>query len=86
MRSLQTRAQATAVAGSAMWWPMCEARGEKIVRSVPRSRAIRSWLPSIVCLISSSLISGAAGTGRVGSASRASCASRYSWRAAGAVV
>jgi hypothetical protein len=35
MRSLQTCAQATAVAGSAMWCPMCEARGEKIVRSVP---------------------------------------------------
>ena len=66
---------------------MADARGEKIVRSVPRSRAIRSWLASIVCLISSSLISGSAGTGRAsGSASRASCASRYFASAAGAVV
>ena len=67
MRSLQTRAQATAVAGSSTWWPMADARGEKIVRSWPRSRATRSWLPSIVARISSSLIRGSAGTGSAGS-------------------
>ena len=35
---------------------MPEARGEKIVRSVPRSRCSLSWLPSMLSLISSSLI------------------------------
>ena len=37
-----------------MWWPMPEARGEKIVRSVPRSRWNLSCAPSIEALISSS--------------------------------
>ena len=37
-----------------MWWPMPEARGEKIVRSVPRSRWSLSCAPSIEARISSS--------------------------------
>ena len=86
MRSLQTRAHVTAVAGSSTWCPMADARGEKIVRSWPRSRTMGSWLPSIVARISSSLISGSAGTGSAGSLSRASMRSRNSCSAAGAVV
>ena len=31
-----------------MWWAMKLARGEKIVRSLPRSSISRSWLASIV--------------------------------------
>ncbi len=37
-----------------MWWPMPEARGEKIVRSVPRSRCSLSWFCSMLSRISSS--------------------------------
>jgi hypothetical protein len=42
---------------------MPAARGEKIVRSVPRSRCTLSWPPSIVARISSSLIVGRGGGG-----------------------
>ena len=54
--SLQALAQASLVAASPRWWPMPAARGEKIVRSVPRSRCTLSWPPSIVWRISSSVI------------------------------
>ena len=39
---------------SPMWWPMPEARGEKIVRSVPRSLCSLSWLRLDAFRISSS--------------------------------
>ena len=67
MRSLQARAQARAVAGSVTWCPIADAWGEKIVRSVPRSPASRSWLASMLSRISSSLI--APGTGGAGAGS-----------------
>ena len=37
IRSLQICVHSWLTAKSPMWWPMPEARGEKIVRSVPRS-------------------------------------------------
>ena len=42
---------------------MPAARGEKIVRSVPRSRCTLSWPPTIVSRISSSVIRGRGGAG-----------------------
>ena len=79
-------AHARAVAGSGTWCAIDEARGEKSMRSPPRSRRIRSWLPSTLSRIASSLIIAGAGAGTAGSASAASCASRNSCWAAGAVV
>ena len=54
IRSLQISVHSFDTAKSPMWWPMPEARGEKIVRSVPRSRWSLSCAPSIEALISSS--------------------------------
>ena len=58
MRSLLARVQAMLTRSSPTWWAMAEARGEKIVRSAPRSRSSRSWFFSIVSRISSSEIAG----------------------------
>ena len=46
-----------------MWCAMPDARGEKIVRSVPRSRCNLSCAPSTLARNSSSLILSAAGDG-----------------------
>ena len=47
-----------------MWCAMKLARGEKIVRSLPRSLILRSWLLSIDSRSSSSLIFSVDGAGR----------------------
>jgi len=65
---------------------MAEACGEKIITSPPRSRSSRSWWSSMLARISSSPISAGGGSGRPGSARRASCASRNALCAGGAVV
>ena len=54
--SLQIAAQVELTAKSPMWWAMKLARGEKMVRSAPRSRMNVSWLASIDSRSSSSLI------------------------------
>ena len=75
-RSLLALAQATAVAGSGTWCSMPDALGEKSITSPPRSRRMRSWLSSTLARTASSLIAAGSGTGRPGSSSRASWASR----------
>src|SRR5690606_117068 len=50
---------------SPMWWAMKLARGEKIVRSEPRSRIRRSWLVSMLSRNSSSLMRRSEGLGRL---------------------
>ncbi len=47
---------------STRWWPMPAARGEKMVRSVPRSRWMRSWPRSMLPRIWSSVMTGRGGT------------------------
>ena len=54
--SLQIAAQVLLTWKSPMWWAMKLARGLKIVRSLPRSRILASWLSSMVSRSSSSLI------------------------------
>ena len=71
-----------------MWWPIQLARGEKIVRSVPRSRWKASWAPSRLSRISSSLtrISPLDPTWFGSEATAAFWASRHSPTAGGVVV
>ena len=72
-----------------MWWPMPEARGEKIVRSVPRSRCSLSWLSSMLSLISSSDIFSAARGGIAAlslALAAAVCSLRKRCRSFGSVV
>ena len=70
-----------------MWWAMKLARGEKTVRSMPRSSISRSWLASMLARISSSVICSAAGSGALsGSPIAATCAVRHASSGAGAVV
>ena len=57
-RSLLTCVQRALTPSSPMWCPIAEARGEKTVRSIPRSRISRSWLPSTEERSSSSVMSG----------------------------
>jgi hypothetical protein len=40
---LQARDHSTLTRSSPWWWPMADARGEKIVMSAPRSRSSLSW-------------------------------------------
>ena len=54
--SLQIAAQVALVSKSPMWCAMKLARGEKIVRSLPRSFILASWLASMLSRSSSSLI------------------------------
>jgi len=85
--SLQIAAQALETSKSPMWCAMKLARGEKIVRSEPRSRIRRNWLVSIVSRSSSSLIRRSDALGMTeGSAIPAIWRSRQSARACGAVV
>jgi hypothetical protein len=85
--SLQIAAQVALVLKSPMWWAMKLARGEKIVRSLPRSRILRSWFCSIDSRSSSSLIFSSAGEGVcAGSLRPAIWRLRQSSRALGAVV
>jgi hypothetical protein len=58
IRSLQRRVQAWLTASLPTWWAMVEARGEKMVKSAPRSLISRNWFCSIVSRISSSEIAG----------------------------
>ena len=58
MRSLQARDHSTLTRSSPSWWPMADARGEKIVMSEPRSRSSLSWFCSIDSRISSSEMAG----------------------------
>ena len=58
MRSLQARDHSTLTRSSPWWWPMADARGEKIVMSAPRSRRSLSWFCSIDSRISSSEMAG----------------------------
>ena len=58
IRSLQRIAHSLAIASSPTCGAMADARGEKIVRSAPRSLIRRSWFASIVSRISASLMSG----------------------------
>ena len=70
-----------------MWWAMKLARGEKMVRSLPRSSMSRSWLASIVSRMSSSLMVSSDGLGaEAGSPIAATWRSRHASRAGGAVV
>ncbi len=64
---------------------MAEARGEKSVRSTPRSRISRNWLPSIDSRISSSEIDGYRG-GAAPAWYAANCSLRHEVCAAGTVV
>ena len=54
--SLQIAAQVELTLKSPMWWAMKLARGEKMVRSEPRSRIFFNWLVSMLSRSSSSLI------------------------------
>ena len=58
MRSLHARDHSTLTRSSPWWWPMADARGEKIVMSAPRSRSSLSWFCSIDSRISSSEMTG----------------------------
>ena len=87
IRSLQIVDHAELVSKPPMWCAMKLARGEKIVRSMPRSRIFCNWLDSIDARISSSLIdSDDASGGGVPSARLAICCSRQRSSALGAVV
>jgi hypothetical protein len=65
---------------------MAEARGEKIVRSLPRSRCSLSCAFSRLARICSSLMRGGSIAAAAGFLSAASCASRNSCSSPGAVV
>ena len=70
-----------------MWWAMKLARGEKIVRSVPRSAIRWSWLFAMLSRSSSSLIASSAAAGAsAGLATPAIWRLRQSSSALGAVV
>jgi hypothetical protein len=70
-----------------MWCDMPEARGEKMVRLVPRSRWNLSWAPSTLARSSSSLIRSAAADGLfAGSLIAAIWPLRKSWSFCGSVV
>ena len=79
--SLQALAQASEVAASPRWCPMPAARGEKIVRSVPRSCCSFNWPPTMLARISSSLTAGRGGAARP-SPCAAICSVRHAscWR------
>ncbi len=76
--SLQARDHCRLIASSPTWWAMAEARGEKMVRSAPRSRCSLSWAPSMLWRISSSLTFGSPVGRSDGSVIPASWASRKS--------
>ena len=70
-----------------MWWAMKLARGEKMVKSEPRSFMNFNWFASSVSRISSSLIFKSATFGAwLGLFKVAICFSRQSAKALGAVV
>src|SRR5574343_701238 len=83
--SLQIAAQVAEVLKSPMWWAMKLARGEKMVRSEPRSFMSLSWLVSMDSRNSSSLIFRLLGSGAwLGALSDRICWSRQAPRGAGA--
>ena len=85
--SLHSRDQSSLVAASPMWCAMPEARGEKIVTSVPRSRWMRSCAPSMLARIASSLILGSVSAAvRAASPNAATCWMRNASSGFGAVV
>ena len=85
--SLQIPAQVAEVLKSPMWCDMKVARGEKMVRSLPRSFIRRSWLLSIDSRNSSSLIFRSAALGPAAGLPRlAICWLRQFSSALGAVV
>lgn len=70
-----------------MWWAMKDARGEKTVRSMPRSSISRSWFGSMLWRSSSSLTRRSAREGvPAGSVSPLICWVRHASSAGGAVV
>jgi len=70
-----------------MWWAMKLARGEKIVRSVPRSCICFSWLAAMLSRSSSSVIFRSAASATIaGSVRLAICRLRQPSSAFGAVV
>ncbi len=72
-----------------IWWPMPEARGEKMVTSVPRSRCNLSWFCSMLSRISSSDIFSAARDGIAALSlplAAAVCSLRKRCRSLGSVV
>ena len=75
IRSLLTRAHRVLTASSPKWCSIAEARGEKIVASMPRSVISFSWLPSTDARMSSSDMSGYGG-GVTLAAKAAFCACR----------
>ena len=79
--SLQAVAQASLVDASPRWCPIPAARGEKIVRSVPRSCCTFNCPLTMVARISSSVIAGRGGAGRP-SLWAATCSVRHAscWR------
>ncbi len=86
-RSLQISDHSRLVASVPMWCAMKLARGEKIVRSVPRSRCIFSCAFSRLARISSSAMTSSPRAGDfAGSSSAATCRLRHASSAAGAVV
>jgi hypothetical protein len=84
---LQIAAHRDDTAKSPMWWAMNEARGEKTVRSIPRSSISRSWLAAMLSRNSSSLIRSSSGDGACeGSSMPVICRLRQLSSAGGAVV
>jgi hypothetical protein len=85
--SLQMAAQVDETSKSPMWCAMKLARGEKMVRSLPRSCIFFSWLETMVSRSSSSLIFSSLAFGRLALSWRlAICRLRHSSSALGAVV
>ena len=85
--SLQSSDHARLVAASPTWCAIPAARGEKIVRSVPRSRCSLSCAPSRLSRIWSSLILSALFAGPEPRLSNAAiCALRQASNSLGAVV
>src|SRR4029077_6913935 len=86
MRSLQCCDQWTLVVSSPTWCAMADARGEKIVTSVPRSRWSFNCAPSRLSRISSSVIDTVPLDGGAPDLSAAVWVSRQAWRPFGALV
>ena len=86
MRSLQTVVHCLLIASEPTWCAMPDARGEKMVRSLPRAFWNLSW-GSTLLTRTSSLMPRSVEVGlRAESASPASCLSRKRWSACGSVV
>ena len=84
--SLLMAAQVALVCALPMWWAMKLARGEKIVRSMPRSCILPSWFVIMLSRSSSSLMCSSPADGVEPSARPAIWRLRHASSAGGAVV